>query len=87
MVKSCYEVTRGQSNTLFRTRDLTQYTSMKLDNEKGKRQNILLHKATTVRLLNNVGKSNKVTDTIFKQNKSNESDFVINTISVFSHFT
>ena len=69
---------------MFRTRDLTQNTSMKLDNEKGKRQNILLHRATTVRLFNNVGKSNKIIVIIFKQNNSNESDFVINNTSVFT---
>lgn len=87
VVKSFYEVTREQSNTLFRTRDLTLYTSMKLDKEKGKRQNILFHRATVVRLLNNVGKSKKVIDTIFTQKSSNESDFVINTIYGFGHFT
>lgn len=40
----------------------------------------------TVRQLNNIGKSGKVIDTVFKQNGSNESDFVIDAIFRFSNF-
>lgn len=43
---------------------------MKLYKEKGIRQNILIHRVKTV--LNNVGKSGKVINTIFKQDSSNE---------------
>lgn len=40
----------------------------------------------TVRQLNNIGKSGKVIDTVFKQDGSNESDFVIDAIFRFSNF-
>lgn len=86
MVKGCTEVGREKSNTLCRTRDLTQHTHMKLDKEKGIRQNILIRGVKTVRLLNNVGKSGKVIDTVFKHDGSNESNFVIDAIFRFSNF-